>query len=153
MSESHLSHRSKYRWEVKLLSLFGVWDLGKERLLLFQSMWGFLDFNQGIPRMICFCPRLTTIRSKLPEPCGSTMQVRAFQRIVPRRLGVPSTLKAPIGWESLFRGKLARDSSPRLMKFPVAPKSTRAVVSTVWIPTSSLIGKRRVRSLGEATST
>ena len=127
--------------------------LGKERVLLFQSMWGFLDINQGIPRMICFHPRLTTIRSRSSEPCGNTMQVQAFQRIVPRRLGVPSTLKAPTDWESLFKGKLVRDSSPRSMKFPVAPESTRAVVSTVWVPTSSLIGKRRVRSLGEATST
>ena len=46
-----------------------------------------------------------------------------------------------------------RDSNPRSMKFPVAPESIRVVVSTVWIPTSSLIGKRRVHSLGEATST
>ena len=58
-----------------------------------------------------------------------------------------------MGWGSLFRGKLARDSSPRSMKFPVALESTRAVVSMVWVPTSSLIGKRSVRSLGEATST
>ena len=116
-------------------------------------MWGLLVFNQGIPRMICFRPRLATIRSRSSEPCGSTMQVRAFQRIVPRRLGVLSTLKALIGWGSLFRGKLARDSSPRSMKFLVVPESTRAVVLTVWVPTSSLIGKRRVCSLGEATST
>ena len=116
-------------------------------------MCGFLDFNQSIPRMICFHPKLTTIRSRLSEPCGNTMRVHAFQRIVPRRLGVPSTLKAPIGWGSFFRGKLARDSSPRLMKFPVAPESTRVVVLTVWVPTSSLMGKQRVHSLGEATST
>ena len=38
------------------------------------------------------------------------------------------------------------------MKFPVAPESTRAVVLTVWIPTSSLIGKQRVCSLGDTTS-
>ena len=48
---------------------------------------------------------------------------------------------------------MARERSPRSMKFPVAPELIRAVVSTVCIPTSSLIGKRRVRSLGEATST
>ena len=153
MSESHPSHRSKYRWEVKSLSLFGVGNLSKERVLLFQSMWGFLDFSQGIPRIICLHPRLTTIRSRSSEPCGNIMRVWAFQRIVPRWLGVPSTLKALIGWGSLFRGKLARHSSPRSMKFLVAPESTRAVVSTVWVPTSSLIGKRSVHSLGEATST
>ena len=121
--------------------------------MLLQSMWGFFDFSQGIPKIICLRPRLTTIRSKSSRPCGKTMRVWAFQRIVPRRLGVPSTLNTPMGWGSRFKGKLARDSSPRLMKFPVAPESTRAVVSTVWIPTSSLIGKRRVHSLGEATST
>ena len=81
------------------------------------------------------------------------MRVCAFQRIVPRWLAVPSTLKARMGCGSFFRGKFARDKSPRSMKFPVAPESMRAVVSTVCCPTSSLIGKRRVRSLGEATST
>ena len=79
--------------------------------------------------------------SKSSEPCGKIMRVRAFQRIVPRRLGVPSTLKVPIGCGNFFRGKLASKSSPRSMKFPVAPESTRAVVSTVWVPTSSLMGK------------
>ena len=127
--------------------------LGKERVLLFQSMRGFMDLSHGIPRMICFCPRLTTIRSRLSDPCGNTMRVWAFQRIVPCRLGVPSTLKVPIGWGSLFRGKLVRDNSPRSMKFPVAPESMRAEVSTIWVPTSSLMGKWRVHSLGGATST
>ena len=91
--------------------------------------------------------------SKSSEPCGKTMRVWAFQRIVPHRLGVPSTLKAPIGRGNFFREKLASESSPRSMKFPVAPESTKAVVLTVWIPTSSLMGKQSVRSLGEATST
>jgi hypothetical protein len=35
----------------------------------------------------------------------------------------------------------------------VAPESTRAVVSTICVPTSSLTGKRRVLSFFEATST
>ena len=103
--------------------------------------------------MICLRPRLMTISSKSSELCGSTMQVQAFQRMVPHQLGVPSTLKAPMGWGSFFKGKLARDKSPRLMKFPVAPESTRAQVLTVWVPTSSVIGNRRVRSLEGATST
>ena len=127
--------------------------MGKERVLFFQSMQGFLDLNQGIPRMICLRPRLMTISSKSSEQCGSTMRVRAFQRMVSRRLGVPSTLKVPMGWGSLFKGKLARDNSPRSIKFPVAPESMRAEVSTVWIPTSSLMGKQRVHSLEGATST
>ena len=103
-------------------------------------MQGFTDRSHGIPRMICFRPRLTTIRSSSSDPCGSTMWVQAFQRIVPRRLGVLSTLKVPMGWESFFKGKLARDSSPRSMKFPVAPESMRVEVSTIWVPTSSLMG-------------
>ena len=153
MSESHPSHRSKYLWEVKSLSWFRVGDLVKERVLFFQSMWRFLDRSQGIPRMICLRPRLTTISSRSSELCGSIMRVHAFHRMVCCRLGVPSTLKAPMGWGSLFRGKFARDKSPRLMKFPVAPESTRAEVSMVWVPMSCLIGKRRVRSLEGATST
>ena len=38
------------------------------------------------------------------------------------------------------------------MKFLVALESITAVVSTVSVPTSSLIGKRRIRLFGEATS-
>ena len=97
-------------------------------------MRGFFDLNQGIPRMICLRPRLMTISSKSSELCGSTMRVQAFQRMVPRRLGVPSTLKAPIGWGSLFKGKLARDKSPRLMKFPVVgiEDMERIMVASCW---------------------
>ena len=62
-------------------------------------------------------------------------------------------LKVPMGWGSLFKGKLARDKSPRSIKFLVAPESMRAEVLMVWVPTSSLMGKRRVRSLEGATST
>ena len=45
------------------------------------------------------------------------------------------------------------DRRPRSMKFPVAPESIKAVVSTVCFPKSNLTGKRRVLSLSEATST
>ena len=100
-------------------------------MLLFQSMRGFMERSHGIPKMICFRPRLMTIRSRSSVPCGSAMQVWAFQRIVPRRLGVPSMLKVPMGWGSLFKGKLVRDNSPRSMKFPVALESMRAEVSTI----------------------
>ena len=153
MSESHPSHRSRYRWGVRSSLLSGLAILGKERVLFFQSMRGFMDRSHGIPRMICLRPRLTTIRSRSSDPCGNTIWVWAFQRRVPFRLGVPSTLNAPTGRGSRFKGKLASDNSPRSMKFPVAPESTRAEVSTIWVPTSSLIGKRRVRSLEGATST
>ena len=45
---------------------------------------------------------------------------------------------------------MARERSPRSMKFPVALESMRAVVLTVCCPTSSLIGQWRVHSLEEA---
>ena len=45
------------------------------------------------------------------------------------------------------------DRSPRSIKFPVAPESIRAVVSTVCFPMSNLTGKRRVLSLSGATNT
>ena len=39
------------------------------------------------------------------------------------------------------------------MKFLVAPQSMMAVVSTIWLPTESLMGMRIVLSLGSTTST
>ena len=62
-------------------------------------------------------------------------------------------LKACTGWDILFRGKFARDRRPRSIKFPVAPESINVVVSTICFLMSNLIGKRRVFSLSEATST
>ena len=153
VSVSSLSHLSRYHWGVRSLVLSGAVELVKERVLFLQSIWGFLDFNQGILRMISFCPRLTTIRSIFLELCGKTMWVCTFQRIVLHQLAVPSTLKAWIGWGSFLRGKLASDRSPRSMKFPVAPEPPRAVVSTISFPTSHLIGNRKVLSLAETTST
>ena len=81
------------------------------------------------------------------------ISVRAFHLIVPLALGVPSTLYARIGLGSRCSGKLALDKRPMSMKFPVAPQSMRAVVSTICVPVSSLTGRRMVRSFGRATST
>ena len=39
------------------------------------------------------------------------------------------------------------------MKFPVAPQSMRAVVSTICVPVASLMGRQIVHSFGRATST
>ena len=39
------------------------------------------------------------------------------------------------------------------MKFPVVPQSMRAVVSMIWVPVASLMGRRIVHSFGKATST
>ena len=80
------------------------------------------------------------------------MSVWAFHLIVPLALAVPSTLYARIGLGSRCSGKLALDRRPISMKFPVAPQSMRAVVSTICVPVTSLTGRRIVRSLGRATS-
>ena len=79
--------------------------------------------------------------------------MHAFHLIVPLALAVPSTLYAQIGLGSHCSGKLALDKRPISMKFPVAPQSMRAVVSTICVPLTSLIGRRTVRSFGKATST
>jgi hypothetical protein len=81
------------------------------------------------------------------------MGILVFQRMVPFRLVEPSTLYAYIDFGSRCNGKFAREKSPRSRKFLVAPELTRAVVSTICVPTSSLTGKQRVLSFFEATST
>ena len=107
-------------------------------------MWGFLDFNQDIPTMICLHPRLTTMRSMSSESWESNMWIWTFQRIVPHQLAIPSTLNMWTSWGSFLRGKLVRDKSLRSIKFLVAPGSTGAVVLTICFPTSSLTGKHKV---------
>ena len=64
-----------------------------------------------------------------------------FHLMVPLTLAVPSTLYARIGLGSRCSGKLALDRRPMSMKFPVAPQSTRVVVSTICVPVASLIGR------------
>ena len=81
------------------------------------------------------------------------MSVWAFHPMVPLALAVPSTLYARIGLGSRCSGKLTLDRRPMSMKFPVAPQSMRAVVSTICVPVTSLTGRRMVRSFGKATST
>ena len=61
--------------------------------------------------------------------------------MVPLTLAVPSRLYARIGLGSHCNGKLPLDRRPMSMKFPVAPQSMRAVVSTICVPVASLIGR------------
>jgi hypothetical protein len=133
--------------------VFSVGEEGKDSVFAFQSMRGFWVFNQGIPRMICLRPRLTIISSRPLVFWNGSTGTLVFQTTVPFRFVEPSTLYAWMGLGSPCRGKFARDRSPRSRKFPVAPESIRAVVSTIWLSTSSLTGKRRVLSFLEATST
>ena len=67
--------------------------------------------------------------------------MRAFHPIVPLAFAVPSTLYAQIGLGNRCNGKLALDKRPMSMKFPVAPQLMRAVVLTICVPVTSLIGR------------
>ena len=124
-----------------------------ETVFIDQLILGFHFRNQGIPKIICWRPRLRIIRSVVSLVCEKRMSVWAFHLIVPLALAVPSTLYARIGLGSRCSGKSALDRRPISMKFPVAPQSMRAVVSTICVPVSSLTGRRMVRSFGKATST
>ena len=112
-----------------------------ETVYAVQSILGFHFHKQGIPKIICWRPRLRTIRSVVSLVFEKRMLVRAFHPIVPLALAVPSTLYAWIGLGSHCNGKLAFDRRPMSMKFPVAPQSMRAVVSMICVPVASLIGR------------
>ena len=81
------------------------------------------------------------------------ISVWAFHWMVPLVLAVPLTLLAMMGLGSFSRGNSRRQRRPMLMKFPVAPQSTRAVVSTICVPLDSLMGICMVLSLGRAVIT
>ena len=55
-------------------------------------------------------------------------------------------------WEDIVR-EFALDKRPMSMKFPVAPQSMRAMVSTIWDPVANLMGRQIVCSFGKATNT
>ena len=112
-----------------------------ETVFFVQSILGFHLCNQGIPRIICWRPRLRIIRSVVSLVCEKRISVRAFHLIVPLALAVPSTLYARIGLGSRCSGKLALDKRPMLMKFSVAPQSMRVEVSMICVPVTSLIGR------------
>ena len=118
-----------------------------------QLILGFHLCNQGTPRITCHRPRLRTMRSVFSLEWEKRMSVWAFHQMVPLAFAVPSTLYAQMGLGRCCRGKFALDKRPMSMKFPVAPQSIRAVVSTICVPVANLIGRRIVRSFGNATST
>ena len=118
-----------------------------------QSMVGFHFFSQGIPRMICFHPRLRTISLSFSVLSLNRMSVWAFHWMVPLALAVPSMLLVMMGLGSFSRGNPRRQRRLTLMKFPVAPQSTRAVVLTICVPLDSLMGIHMVLSFGRAVIT
>ena len=112
-----------------------------ETVFVNQSILGFHLRNQGIPKITCCRPRLRTMRSMFSLDWEKRMSVWAFHLMVPLAFVVPSTLYARIGLERRCRGKFALDKRPMSMKFPVAPQSMRAVVSTISVPVANLIGR------------
>ena len=116
-------------------------------------MAGFHFFSQGIPRMICLCPRLRTISLSFSILSLNRTSVWAFHQMVPLALAVPSTLLAMMGLDSFSRGNSRRQRRLTSIKFPVAPQLTRVVVSTICVPLDSLMGMRKVLSLGRAVIT
>ena len=81
------------------------------------------------------------------------ISVWAFHWMVPLALAVPSTLLVMMGLGSFSRGNSRRHRRLTSMKFPVAPQSTRAVVSMICVPLDSLMGIHMVLSLGRAVIT
>ena len=79
--------------------------------------------------------------------------VWAFCWMVPLALAVPLTLLATMGLESFSRGNSRRQRRPTSIKFPVAPQSTRVVVSMICVLLDSLMGICMVLSLGRAVIT
>ena len=106
-----------------------------------QLILGFHLHSQGIPKITCCQLRLRTIRSAFSLDWEKRMSVWAFHLIVPLTFAVPSILYAQIGLGRCCRGKFALDKRPTSMKFPVAPQSMRAVVSTICVPVANLIGR------------
>ena len=109
-------------------------------------MVGFHFFSQGIPRMICFHPRLSVLSL-------NRILVWAFHWMVPLTLAVPSMLLAMMDLGSFFKGNSRRQGRPTSMKFPVAPQSMRAVVLTICVPLDSLMGIHMVLSFEMAVIT
>ena len=68
-------------------------------------------------------------------------------------LAVPSILLAMMGLGSFSRGNSRRQRRLTSIKFPVAPQLTRVVVLTICVLLDSLMGMRKVLSLGRAVIT
>ena len=148
-SASMPSQHTRYCWDNKVVSVVRGHS-GSTTMFFLQSMVGFHFFSQGIPRMICFRPRLRTISLNFSILSLNRMLVWAFHQMVPLALVVPSMFLAMMGLGSFSRGNLRRQRRPTSMKFPVAPQSTRAVVLMICVPLDSLMGIHMVLSFGRA---
>ena len=122
-------------------------------MFLFQSMAGFHFFSHGIPRMICLRLRLRTMSLSFFILSLNRTPVWAFHQMVSLALAVPSMLLAMMGLGSFSRGNSRRQRRLTSIKFPVAPQLTRVVVLTICVLLDSLMGMRKVLSLGRAVIT
>ena len=117
-----------------------------------QSIWGLLFVNQGIPNTIWAHPRPTIMKDRSSSKAVAWQWTQVAAVICPCLFGVLSTFRAwrgDIGHEGRWRW-LTREG---LMKFPVAPQSTRAVVTTVLTPYLRWIGNQITRSDWFTTNT
>ena len=146
------SQHTRYCWGRKVVSVVRG-SSGSATVFFLQSMVGFHFFSQGIPRMICFHPRLRTMSLSFSVFCLNRMLVWAFHWMVSLALVIPSILLAMMGWGSFSRGNLRRQRRPTSMKFLNAPRSMRAVVLMVCVPLDSLMGICMVLSFGRAVIT
>ena len=101
-----------------------------EMVFFTQSIWGLFFVNQGISNTIWARPRPMIMRDRSSSKAVAWQWTRVAAVICPCLFGVLSMFRAwrgDIGHEGRRR-QLMREGS---MKFPVAPQSTRAVVTTV----------------------
>ena len=139
------SQHTRYCWGSKVVSVVRG-SSSSTTVFLLQLMVEFHFFSQGIPRMICFHPRLSVLSL-------NRILVWTFHQMVSLTLAVPSMLLAMMGLGSFSKGNSRRQRRPTSMKFPVAPQSMRAVVSTICVPLDSLMGIHMVLSFGRAVIT
>ena len=110
-----------------------------------QSMQGLFFISQGIPNTIWACPRPTIMRDKLSSKAMTWQWTRVVAVICPCLFEVLSMFRAWRGGIDCEgrRRQLMREG---LMKFPVAPQSTRAVVTMVLTPCCRQMGNWIARS-------
>ena len=110
--------------------VFRICSLLNEIVFFIQSIQGLFFVNQGIPNTIWACLRPTIMRDKSSSKAVAWQWTQVAAVICPCLFGVLSTFRA-------WRGGINCEGRRRwlmregLMKFPVAPQSTRAVVTMV----------------------
>ena len=101
-----------------------------EIVFFIQSTQGLFFISQGIPKTIWARPSPTTMRDRSSSKAVALQWTQVAAVIRPCLFGVPSSFKAVRGGidRKGRRRRLTREGS---IKFPVAPQSMMAVVTTV----------------------